>query len=276
MNPDGLRDDPIGPKNGRFRLLFLGDSVAVWGDSVEDTFVRHLRNELHRDPAFRNVDVINAGQKAFTNYQQLVYLKKYGLKFQPDLVGVQFCLNDRHKFFYQVQFENGRVVLETRGGNWLERVARRSRVLHWAGENVTPSQLAAMWKAWRGFSFDYRPDISNAWQDEPWNDIEHQLREMVELGRQNRFSVFVVAVPLAVQYRADYLERDRHYVLRPQRRLKEICERRGIPYFDLYPDLKVEMFLDDGMHLSRMGRREVGRQVAKFLKNSKLLPAGGQ
>src|SRR5690349_12730456 len=110
MNSDGLRDHPIGPKAGRFRVLQLGDSIAYYGDNVEDTFVGHLRADLARRPNLRPVDVVNAGIPGYTNYQELLYLKKYGLSFQPDLVAIEFCLNDLHKFLHSFRVENGRIL----------------------------------------------------------------------------------------------------------------------------------------------------------------------
>lgn len=279
-NSDGLRDHPIAPKDGRPRLVFLGDSIAQYGDDVDDTFVGHLRSELHQEPAFERLDVINAGIKGYTNYQELLYLKKYGLAFGPDLVGVQFCLNDLHKFLHSFRIEDRQIVPDTYQfsseamvdrRDWLRRLLDKSRLLVWAENNLRVAAKALQWKIDDGFSFDYAVDFSNAWRDEPWKDIESQFGEMVELGRQNNFRVFIVVVPTGEQYNASYLARDRNYVLKPQRKLKEIAERLSIPFYDLYPDLKAGMFVD-GIHLTKEGREVVGQRVAAFLTQSQLLP----
>jgi len=285
-NSDGLRDHPIRlNKDTRFRVLFLGDSIAVWGEAVDDTFVGYLRAELCQHRAFRGVEVINAGVLGYTNYQELLYLKKYGLKFQPDLVGVQFCLNDLQKFQHAFQFENGQLVRSvyfsseaeprTVTGSWARRLARKSYLLMWLRNNLRLAIRTTKWQAAHGFSFDYNPDLSLAWYDKPWKDIERQLQEMIELGRRNGFSVFLVLVPIAAQYNTEYLARDRDYVLKPQRKLREICQGLGIPFLDLYPELDRNSFVSDGAHLGKEGRRQVGRRIATFLVRSNLLPAGG-
>jgi lysophospholipase L1-like esterase len=281
MNSDGLRDHEVDPKAGRFRVLFLGDSVAVYGDTVDDTLVGHLRATLHRDPAFAKVDVVNGGVKGYTNYQEVLFLKKFGVRFEPNLVGFEFCLNDLFKFLQSFQLENGHLVpgtyqfsteavSQSRDSLW-RRVAKQSHLLVWLINTVPIARNAAEWRAHQGFSFDYRVDVRNAWQDEPWRDIERQLQEAIALGREHGFPLFMVSFPLAVQYDPDYLARDREYVLKPQRKLREICERLRIPFYDIYADLGPRDFINDGLHLTADGRRIAGERIAAFLERSGLL-----
>src|SRR5262245_18156746 len=56
-NSDGLRDDPIDPVKTDFRILMLGDSVAFYGDTIEDTYVGHLETKLNQDPDLLPVEV---------------------------------------------------------------------------------------------------------------------------------------------------------------------------------------------------------------------------
>lgn len=283
FNSDGLRDYPIGQKGDRFRVVFLGDSLLTGGDTVDQTIVGHLRTTLHKDPAFERVDVINAGVRGYTNYQEIFYLKKYGLNFQPDVVGVQFCLNDLFKVLQTFQVENGRVVPGTyrysteavnQSPSLLRRWAMKSYLLVWVRNHVPFVGKAADLKASNGFSFDYKMDVRTAWQDKPWDDIEHQMTELVDIGHQKQFKAFLVVIPMAVQYRSDYLARDRDYVLKPQRKLRELCERLHISYYDPYAEMNPEMFLPDGLHLNESGTLLLGQRVAAHLEQSGLLAEG--
>jgi lysophospholipase L1-like esterase len=284
LNADGLRDHPIGPKANRFRVLFLGDSIAFYGDTIDDTFVGHLRATLRKEPAFERLDIIDAGIRGFTNYQEVLYLKKYGLHFQPDLVGIEFCLNDLHKFLHSFRVENGQIMpnsyqFSTEAVNkrwgWLSDLVQRSYLLSWIKSRTHIVSQIIKWKAQNGFEFDYAVDISTAWRDEAWQDIVKQLQEVVQLGQQHHFKVFLTVVPVASQYNAKYLQRDRSYVLKPQRKLHEICENLGIPFYNLYPDLQANMFLQDGIHLTQEGRQVVGERLAAFLSQSHILPTAG-
>ncbi len=287
INSDGLRDRPVRPKDSLFRVLFLGDSVAVWGDTVDDTLIGQVRSVLLRNPAFGRVDILNGAVAGYTNYQELAFLKKYELKFQPDLVGVEFCLNDLHKYLHTFEIENGQIVparfpylseeKTPRGVNrsWLSRLARKSLLILRINDMFRVAAPHVNWKIHGGFSFDYNFDVRNAWKDEPWREIEDQLREMMVVGRENHFGVFLLVVPLAVQYNPEYLARDREYVLKPQRKIREICTRLQVPFYDLYPDVDEHLFLEEGVHLNQAGRQQAGQRVAAFLADSKLLPTTG-
>lgn len=286
LNSDGLKDHPIPPKDARFRILFLGDSVAYRGRDVDDTLVAYMRRELQRNEGLAPVAVINAGIPGYTNWQELVYLKKYGLKFEPDLVGVQFCLNDLPKVLHRFNVQDGRIVpgpwyfadevLEAKREILLVRLARKSHLLRWLHEHIRLARRTAEYVQSGGYTFDHRPDFYQAWKEEWWFAIESQLREMVELGKGRGFPVFVVVFPMADQYREDYLLRDRDYVLKPQRRLSEICSRLGIPIYDLYPEMQATMFLTDGIHLTEAARPVVGEKIAAFLIREALVPRAGR
>jgi lysophospholipase L1-like esterase len=280
FNSDGLRDHPVGPKGDRFRILFLGDSLLTGGDTVDETIAGHLRTTLHRDPGLEQIDVVNAGIRGYTNYQEILYLKKYGLKFHPDVVGVQFCLNDLFKVLQTFQVEDGRVVPGTyhysteainQSPSLLRRWAMKSYLLVWVRNHIPIAGKAADLQAMRGFSFDYKLDVRTAWQDKPWEEIERQLAELVDLGHQHHFGTFLTVVPMAVQYRPEYLARDRGYVLKPQRKLREICERLHISFYDPYAEMSPEMFLPDGLHLNKSGNQMLGERVAAHLEQSGLL-----
>ena len=284
LNPDGLRDHPIGPKAGRFRVLILGDSLGFYGDDLDDTFPGHMRQELHKDPAYDKIDVVDACIKGYTNYQEVAYLKKFGVKFDPDLVGIEFCLNDVHKFLMDFIFDaNGNIVPNTyrisseeisRSRSWPRRIMSHSYLLVWLRDHVKVAKNIALWQVEHGFSFDYRYDINTAWQDAGWADIEKQLVEYRDLGRQKNFPVFLVVFPVAEQYQQDYLARDRDYVLKPQRKLREICGRLGIPFYDLYPELNPSLIGPDAIHLTKEGRARAGSLITRFLVEAKLLPRG--
>jgi hypothetical protein len=67
------------------------------------------------------------------------------------------------------------------------------------------------------------------------------------------------------------LERDRDYVLKPQRKMHEIADQWGIPFCDLYRELDVRSF-SDALHLTKEGRELAGKRIAECLLNSGLLP----
>ncbi len=281
-NEHGLRDHPVETPKQRFRLLLLGDSVPYYGDDVDDTYPGRLETLLAEDTAHAPVEVLNAGTRGYTNYQELIWLEKYGLALEPDLVGVSFILNDLHHILHRFRVENGEIVGQeytfadeaVEGvGSPLYRLARKSRFLVWLrGRLGIFDDLIDLYTQ-EGFSFDYRPDFNTAWQEEPWREVDAQLAQMAALGRERGFRVFVVVFPFGEQLRPDYLARDRAYVTSPQRRLAEICAKHSIALLDLFDALDPAAdLIEDQIHLTARGRDVAARRIAAFLAEERLLP----
>jgi lysophospholipase L1-like esterase len=282
-NELGLRDDALEKPKRRFRILMLGDSVPFYGDTPADTFPGHLERALAEDAALAPSEVVNASVRGYTNYQEMVFLEKYGVSTQPDLVGVSFVLNDLHKILHQFKMVDGEIVGQTYSFSSeaqqqvpspIYRLLAKSHFLVWLrGKLAVFDDLIELY-AGDQFSFQLRPDFGTAWQEEPWRDVEAQLGRMRELGAQRGFGVFVVVFPFAEQLRADYLARDAELVRFPQRRLAEVCARLGIPVLDLFDELDAAQDFDpDRIHLTAAGRRRTGERIARFLAEQRLVPA---
>jgi hypothetical protein len=92
INSQGLRDREysLAKPAGVYRVLMLGDSTTLgWGVKVADTSAKVLEREL--GPRF---EVINAGVGNYGTVQELTYYKTHGRRFHPDLVILQYFIND--------------------------------------------------------------------------------------------------------------------------------------------------------------------------------------
>lgn len=98
FNEIGLRDRPIGTKApGEFRVLVLGDSVALGsGVETERTFVRLLEDRLSKRTG-RPVRTINAGVGSYNTVQEFAFLKLRGKELAPDLVLLVYVDNDMER-----------------------------------------------------------------------------------------------------------------------------------------------------------------------------------
>jgi len=80
---------------GTFRILALGDSFT-WGVSVRNTadlWTSVLEEDLNTLSPKR-IEVLNMGKEAFTTFNEYELLERYGWAQEPDLLIVQFNLND--------------------------------------------------------------------------------------------------------------------------------------------------------------------------------------
>jgi hypothetical protein len=97
INPDGFR----GPRHarprpeGRRRIVVLGDSVA-FGYAVDEAqaFPRVLESRLAERLPGAGFEVVNLGVGGYNAWNELELLRDVGVGYQPDLVLVQFCIND--------------------------------------------------------------------------------------------------------------------------------------------------------------------------------------
>ncbi|MEE9270717.1 MAG: SGNH/GDSL hydrolase family protein, partial [Candidatus Krumholzibacteria bacterium] len=107
INGKGLRGPELEYEKpaGKTRILYLGDSVT-FGFGLEDyaqSFPYAVEPKLQR--AFgADVETINAGVGGYSPWQELVYLRKEGIRYDPDLVVVGFVLNDVTEKLGLVQF----------------------------------------------------------------------------------------------------------------------------------------------------------------------------
>lgn len=97
INSLGLREREIMEKKvGTFRILLLGDSfVQGHGVEAEDSFGEVFERRLNSNTDNKkNYDVVNTGVFAYSPLLEYLWLKKEGLKLEPNLVILSFSLTD--------------------------------------------------------------------------------------------------------------------------------------------------------------------------------------
>lgn len=96
VNSLGLRDSEYSiekPEN-TYRILMLGDSFTEgYGVQLKDIFSKIVEEKLNLQDKER-FEVINTGITGYSPLLEYLYLKKYGLEFDPDLVVMNFSMTD--------------------------------------------------------------------------------------------------------------------------------------------------------------------------------------
>ncbi len=81
---------PLRKSKNIFRILILGDSITQF-----DWYVRGIKRRLNNNPRLRRIfELWNAGVTGYEVNQYANYLKFKGIKYNPDMVIIGFCLND--------------------------------------------------------------------------------------------------------------------------------------------------------------------------------------
>ncbi len=275
VNALGLFDQEVAAEKtpGAPRVLVLGDSVTIWCDWSKDsgdTFLRRLRGELAD-----GVELINGAVSGYTIHQERLQLERL-LDLEPDIVVLQYTLNDNAEFLHQfdpdrhilLTEEARRVYVQDTTGplGWLAEHSALALRVRFALDQMGQDSVAYPWEKYPGFP--------RAWKDDSWTLAEDELAKIVELTHGVGGRVVVLAVPFGPQFDGELLASDRAYATLPQTKLREICERQGAELVDLLPVFEqgggAALFYDL-VHMTAEGHRlaaEALRPALSFAKKS--------
>lgn len=93
LNSLGLRDKEhdVLKRPGVLRVMLLGDSMSMAeGVELEETYIKQFEEMANQSAPIECVETINAAIRGYGNDQELVFFKRVGPKFRPDLVILGF------------------------------------------------------------------------------------------------------------------------------------------------------------------------------------------
>ena len=272
----GLKNREIAPKKAdTYRILFLGDSMLFYSDTSSGatyTAVLEKRLNARLSNTTFNFEVINAGVPGYSTYQELEFLKIYGLDMKPDLVVLGFVFNDLHHPY--LNRPTSKILINHEPATRLNHINPHAL----PGALFASSYLAhevigrgkGIWAiiAQRPmFPFEQMNDFYPAWESHGWIHARKLIGEMQSLLAARSVPLAVVVFPISDQIKDQYLDIDRERVLYPQRRIREICDAFKIHRLDLtnsiYRNGGIELFRDY-LHLNARGNNLVADELEKF------------
>jgi len=213
----GLRDHDFALKKqpGEYRIVAVGDSFTFGvGAQLDDCWTEVLERTLRarRDGP---VEVINAGFASGHNpVQYEPWIAKDGVRLQPDVLIVGFCLNDMHRGveMYAYEIPSPAPVLE--------------------GRSVLASFLALQLEVWRHPGKRVRDDTQRV-LDEPaqWQSCQDALRRSKSVLDGHGIRLLLVPFPML----SGLAEQDYPYA-RLMAMVRDFCASAGIECVDLLPD----------------------------------------
>ncbi len=276
VNSLGLRGDELSIEKtpGRRRIVVLGDSVSLLCERKYDP--ENIFPTLLAQDFGARAEIVNAAVTGYTTYQQRLLLEHDLVAYQPDLVVIQYTLNDNQKFMHRWHrdgklklTEYARRTLLMRDGDPLAALPGGSYMLTRFVYNF--SLLIDR----REYEWELAPGFIRAWRDDSWPLLEEQLVVMKTLTERIGGRVLVMMVPYGPQLSEDSLARAREYVLKPQRKMAGLCSKHDIALVDLFEAFQkgggLGLFYDK-IHLTRAGHRIVSDQLAQRLNKEGLFP----
>src|SRR3989338_4379423 len=256
INSLGMRDyEHKIAKNGAERILALGDSFTYgYGVELNETYSKVLESELKKG-AKQQYEVLNAGYASgYSPDTYLLYLKKEGIKFRPDIVIVGFTIgNDITDLFKNRVIEDKesiRIVSEdyyVDEDNRLRKPSyyKKSRPIAFLNinshffifaKNNFVSIRGGVDKFFQKQSKNN--DVYDVEYDEElkgkWDEVEKIFAEMIALAEGNSAKLIVVLIPRKIQVYdenwEDYSTHSSYEVDRtkPQKLFMGICARNSI------------------------------------------------
>lgn len=277
INSKGLRgaEIPYEKSGETYRILYLGDSIT-FGFGIEkdkETYPYRVEAHLESDVGIE-VETINAGVGGYSPWQELIYLKREGLRYSPDLVVLGFYLNDVTEKFSLPQFGG------TRGSYQLNHAYSSviDRWLAWSGGWAALKRVSAhltLGKNLQKGASDLESLHVERLLTEPdapfirkaWDITLGNMEKIIKTCRDNRIELLLVVFPDTIQVEAPDLGEE------PQEILAEFAEVHSLPCLDLLPELRsaveagetLENLYRDSNHPTAAGADWVAREAAAFI-----------
>jgi hypothetical protein len=247
----GLRDDeiPLEKSPHETRVLVMGGSITT-GYAMErpQPYVDQLEELFERTQA-NPITFVNAGIPGYSTFQTLQLLQELGPSLRPDMVLVDFSLNDVTDKY--LNFEELGGSGEFRGGGAFFRFQKTPSPLQdlprysslytaarWLKVNYLSKELEKKeldrqrWLIQELFKDPPSPMIEKA-----WSDTENDLLKILEITRSQNIPLVILTFPLRQQINPKTPLRP------PQKRIENFCMFNQIPFIDLLGPFQ-KMILD--------------------------------
>lgn len=264
-NSAGFRDREHSKQKplGVTRVVMIGDSVTE-GAGVEADAIFSSRLQQLLGPPY---EVINLGMSGLNTPQEVHVLEVEGLDYDPDVVIVNFVLNDCDffsEFHAATQFTQekdtkigllGDISIDPR----IKRLLKSSAFMYFVKSRV--EHLVGMITG-KGESNYYR----NLWsQDYCYQRMTEGFDKLKELQARNPFEVHVIIWPLLVDYKP-------YAFAQIHEQVKHEAEARGFKVFDLvdtfaslsYRNLQVTA--EDNVHPNGKGHRLAAETYVSWIR----------
>lgn len=304
ISAQGLRDrEYANPKpDGVTRVLVLGDSIT-YGINVAAaaTFSEQTEQSLGGQ-----VEVINAGVAGYTPYNELLFFREAGRRFEPDVVVVAFSLNDVANPRLHINYADEQIeaIPEAAIPNLtydrehilpLIEARQHASPLEWSAlynfvsERLGPREgdfrsyqdLAGYtevngrrWPTFITGEDTLSIQVLQDYQSPEWQWLRGMYGQLQTAVDQEGARLVIVAVPLAYQL-------EEGYPFLPQTLLGRYAAENGLPYLDLLPAFQKHagepLFFGDTAgtydvwHLTERGHALAAETLREFLLAQALL-----
>ncbi|MBC8500294.1 MAG: hypothetical protein ISS25_02670 [Nanoarchaeota archaeon] len=272
------------------RIILLGDSFmgTIINSSLENTYPRLLEKMLNE----YNLDyeVINLGVSGYGTDQELLMLKKEGLKYNPDIVVLGFYMEndipDNSKKIFEVT--EGELVENKKIGfkankllfKILSSVAGRSATYNmftkYGGSMTHILIISGIYSHIPYYGWKIFEDLELKYLDDDVEKTKILLKEFQQVCEENNISLYILLIPSILEINNDI---QTHNFTKPKdlnfeqikNEIITFLEENNIRYIDLYrifSEEKSRLYVKNNIHWNIKGQEIAANITFHFLKNS--------
>jgi len=292
INSLGMRDYERNiPKKGVKRILTLGDSFTYgYGVELNESYPKILEQELNKNQDGQKYIVLNAGYASgYSPDTYYLYLKKEGLKLQPDIIMVGFTTNNDVVDLFKNRVIEGNGSAKIVSDSYYVDEDDRLRVPSYnkqSGLNVFLSthshffifiknSIGEILQKQYGKNDVYKVEYDEGLK-EKWGEVEKLLVKMNKLAEENNAKLIVALIPRKAQVYDRYWEvyKNTHgdYEVdrtKPQKLLMNMCNKTSIRCIDLLPafkeEAKEEFYFEKDGHWTKYGHRFAAEYLKEYI-----------
>lgn len=295
INADGFRDRAyaVAKPPGTYRLVTIGDSITFGNHlAANEAFPEQLEELLRSNRS--TVEVLNLAVAGYDTLQEVAFLEERGLKYEPDLVVVGYCLNDvgvhsaslsyvrrlesYSAWYYRLRALQSFAVLrdrfdETRHFKHAndEDVFRRENEGRIASLERDAAQLARIERLrdWLTTQARRSPELLSWYQSEAHlGKLRYAFERLRDLATKHVFDVVVVIVPHLGEGEFQPAYQIAYEIVR------EEAARQRFEVLEVYQEFRSAGFPrvvpNNRVHPSREGHGIIARKLRDYLLENKL------
>jgi lysophospholipase L1-like esterase len=279
INQDGIRDREYSlvKPEGTFRIAAVGDSVTFgFGLDLVDTWPKQLERELQK--THPHAEVINFGVMGYNTPQEAERIQDKVLKYQPDLIIIDYSLNDIGVFSRERRVLNtykGYNSFLTTGSGFVDSILPHFKTYMLIKNRLYLKKTNADTRpqyskdGLKYLKIGYNRYFFDAYQEpENWKILNAAFAKIRALTQPKIPVLFVIHTELT--------EMDHYLFTEIHEKVKKLCQDHGFPVLDPLAEMLAYKAKDlristTNVHPNAFGNKVFVQAIVRYLQANSMI-----